>query len=190
MERRNEASKNLSAKGLCTLSTSFQLLLKFASRAATYSVRGFIFPYFLSFLLRSLAEPRAPNHFCAFGLRCGQPGQQHGRRLPLRKSSQSCIRCLALVSSFFTIVTQQIHSFLVRGVSVFQSAKTSLFDFEFSSFCRSPGILCSIFVSIVFKALQPHQIIDTTKSIINSRITGRSIFNIRVVRLPKDYFHI
>lgn len=30
-----------------------------------------------------------PNHFAAFGRRCGQPGQQQGRRSPARSRSPS-----------------------------------------------------------------------------------------------------
>lgn len=48
--------------------------------------------------------------------RCGQPGQQHGLRIPLRILSRPTSIRRFLVSSFFADVTQQIHSFLASGV--------------------------------------------------------------------------
>ena len=71
-----------------------------------------------------LVSSSFPNHFLALGRRCGQPGQQHGRRLPCNKSSRKRTMCSARVSSFLTIVTQQIHSFRASGVSPFQSSNS------------------------------------------------------------------
>lgn len=65
-----------------------------------------------------------PNHLAAFGRRCGQPGQQHGRRFPWRKSCCNRSICSARVSGFLTIVTQQIHSLRASGVSPFQSSNS------------------------------------------------------------------
>ena len=56
------------------------------------------------------------NHFAALGLRCGQPGQQHGLELPSTSSFWALAIRLIRVSGFFADVTQQIHSFLARGV--------------------------------------------------------------------------
>lgn len=50
--------------------------------------------------------------------RCGQPGQQQGRRMPpLILSKPSAMR-FARVSSFLADATQQIHSLRAKGVSV------------------------------------------------------------------------
>ncbi len=65
------------------------------------------------------------NHFAAFGLRCGHPGQQHGRFFPSAISERSRSICSVRVSAFFTIVTQQIHSLRARGVRVFHVSRTS-----------------------------------------------------------------
>jgi hypothetical protein len=48
--------------------------------------------------------------------RCGQPGQQHGLRIPLRILSRPTSIRRFLVSSFLADVTQQIHSFRASGV--------------------------------------------------------------------------
>mgnify|MGYP003554831982 CR=1 FL=1 len=82
-----------------------------------------------------------PNHFAAFGLRWGQPGQQHGLRLPRSKSSRSRSICSARVSGFFTIVTQQIHSLRASGVSPFH--RSCNFDSPKSTFRKSLGIVCT-----------------------------------------------
>ena len=81
------------------------------------------------------------NHFCALGRRCGQPGQQHGRRLPLSKSAHSRARCSFRVSAFLTIVTKHIHSLRARGGSVFHIFCT-LGDRASASFI-SLGTLCT-----------------------------------------------
>jgi len=88
----------------------------------------------------------ALNLFYASDLLCGQPGQQHGRFLPLRKSSLNLLRWSFRVSGFFTIVTQQIHSFRASGVRPFQVNKrvlcacnTSLMSF--GSVCRKYAVV-------------------------------------------------
>ena len=48
--------------------------------------------------------------------RCGQPGQQHGLRIPPRILSRPTSMRRFLVSSFLADVTQQIHSFRASGV--------------------------------------------------------------------------
>ena len=89
------------------------------------------------------------NYFLALTLRWGHPGQQQGRFLPFFKSSCSRSRCSCLVSFFFTIVTQQIHSLRASGVRFSQRAWTSLCLFKTN--CRSLGIRClkSVFAFIV-----------------------------------------
>ena len=46
--------------------------------------------------------------------RCGQPGQQHGRRIPSLSSEHTLFTCCRLVSSFLTEMVQQIHSLRAR----------------------------------------------------------------------------
>jgi len=58
-------------------------------------------------------------------LRCGHPGQQHGRLFPsLRFEQPQSIR-LRLVSCFFADSIQQIHSFRASGVMSLQVASAS-----------------------------------------------------------------
>lgn len=63
---------------------------------------------------RPPAQPLAP----AFPApqRCGQPGQQHGLRMPLRILSMPTAMRRCRVASCFGEVTQQIHSFRASGV--------------------------------------------------------------------------
>ena len=83
-----------------------------------------------------------PNHFCACGLRCGHPGQQHGLFFPFCSSSQNRRRCSERVVAFLTIVIQQIHSLRARGVSAFHRFKTSFF--EVSRARKSLGTRCTV----------------------------------------------
>lgn len=81
------------------------------------------------------------NHFLAFGLRCGQPGQQQGLRLPLPRSSHKRSMCFLRVSGFLTIVVQQIHSLRARAVRSFQFTRIS--GFETSASRKSAGTRCT-----------------------------------------------
>ena len=60
--------------------------------------------------------------------RCGQPGQQHGLRIPLRILSRPTSMRRFLVSSFLAEVTQQIHSFRASGVMATQRLFTAASD--------------------------------------------------------------
>lgn len=71
--------------------------------------------------------------------RCGQPGQQHGRRMPSLSSEHTRSTCCRLVSSFLTEMVQQIHSLRARGVMSSQAA--SAFGSDVSVFRRSTGSL-------------------------------------------------
>lgn len=88
------------------------------------------------------------NHFFAFGLRWGQPGQQHGRRFPSVSSADALSTCCFLVSGFLTKVTQQIHSLRARGVRPFHASRA--FGEETSAFRKSAGTLCTTPVAISF----------------------------------------
>jgi len=73
--------------------------------------------------------------------RCGQPGQQHGRRIPSLSSEHTLSTCCRLVSSFLTEMVQQIHSLRASGVMSSQAA--SAFASDASAFRRSAGRLCA-----------------------------------------------
>ena len=73
--------------------------------------------------------------------RCGQPGQQHGRRTPSLSSEHTLSTCCRLVSSFLTEMAQQIHSLRASGVMSSQAA--SAFASDASAFRRSAGRLCT-----------------------------------------------
>jgi hypothetical protein len=76
------------------------------------------------------------SFFCP-GQRCGQPGQQHGLRLPSWRLEQPhSIRC-ARVSAFLADVIQQIHSFRASGVM--SSHVANALALEVSAFFRSAG---------------------------------------------------
>src|ERR1700739_1155099 len=88
------------------------------------------------------------NHFFAFGLRWGQPGQQQGLRFPSRSSSCNLAICSFLVSGFFTIVIQQIHSLRARAVRPFHFSSTFLS--EAKTFLKSSGTSCTTPSAIIF----------------------------------------
>jgi hypothetical protein len=73
--------------------------------------------------------------------RCGQPGQQHGRRIPSSSSEHTLSTCSRLVSSFLTEMVQQIHSLRASGVMSSQAAST--FASDAIAFRRSAGRLCT-----------------------------------------------
>lgn len=82
------------------------------------------------------------NHFFALGRRCGQPGQQQGRRLPARSSSTTRWIRRMRVASCFAEMTQQTHSFRASGVRPFQAA--CVVASEASASDKSAGILCTL----------------------------------------------
>lgn len=92
------------------------------------------------------------NHFLALGLRCGHHGRQQGLRFHASRSSQSLMICSFLVSSFLTIVTQQIHSLRASGVSDSRLLRTS--GWFFSVVSKSSGkswrksVICSEWVMV------------------------------------------
>ena|SRR5271154_1482950 len=73
--------------------------------------------------------------------RCGQPGQQHGRRIPSFSSEHTLSTCCRLVSSLLTEMVQQIHSFRASGVMSSQAA--SAFTSDASAIRRSAGRSCT-----------------------------------------------
>src|SRR6478672_11799384 len=77
----------------------------------------------------------------AYFQRCGQPGQQQGRRIPSLSSLRTRSICCLLVSVLLTEITQQIHSFRASGVicSHFSRATGS----EIRTFRKSAGSLCT-----------------------------------------------
>jgi hypothetical protein len=69
-----------------------------------------------------------PLSFAGTLQRCGHPGQQHGLRIPPRILSMPTSMRRFLVSSFFTDVIQQIHSFRASGVISAQILLTAALD--------------------------------------------------------------
>ena len=80
--------------------------------------------------------------------RCGQPGQQHGRRLPSLSILRARSTCSFLVSTFFTEMVQQIHSLRASGVMSSQAASAALS--EARAFRKSAGIWCTTPLEIAF----------------------------------------
>jgi hypothetical protein len=73
--------------------------------------------------------------------RCGQPGQQQGRRFPFARSERIRSTLPLLVSAFLVEVTQQIHSFRASGVMSFHATFVAALDAM--AFCKSAGNLCT-----------------------------------------------
>lgn len=92
---------------------------------------------FLAFLLRT--------NFCerlkGLSVRCMQPGQQQGRRIPSLSSETTRLTCSFRVSSFLTEIVQQIHSFRAKGVM--SSQRASAFASPASAFRKSGGSGCA-----------------------------------------------
>ena len=74
--------------------------------------------------------------------RCGHPGQQHGRRMPLRILSRPISMRRFLVSTFLADVTQQIHSLRASGVMPAHTSATIASDTM--ALRRSAGVLCTV----------------------------------------------
>jgi hypothetical protein len=87
------------------------------------------------------AECRPKCKKAAGCYRCGQPGQQHGRRMPSFSSERTLSTCCRLVSSFLTEMVQQIHSLRASGVMSSQAASALASDMSASR--RSAGSLCT-----------------------------------------------
>lgn len=93
-----------------------------------------------------------PAFFCARGeltYRCGQPGQQQGRRWPSDRFSQPCLMRLSLVADFLAEVIQQIHSLRARGVMSRQVSRAE--GVAFSAVLRSSGRSWTTPAGICFK---------------------------------------
>ncbi len=84
---------------------------------------------------------RLSNHFLALGRRCGQPGQQHGLRLPPASSSTARSIRRRRVASCLAEITQQIHSLRASGVRSFQVAR-AVVDWR-TALLKSAGLLCT-----------------------------------------------
>lgn len=74
--------------------------------------------------------------------RCGHPAQQHGRRIPPFILETAFSMRIFLVSAFLPDITQQIHSFLAKGVMSSHSAFT--FGKDRIAFCKSFGNVCTV----------------------------------------------
>ena len=90
---------------------------------------------------RRLGEEAQPlNHFCADARRCGQPGQQQGRRFPASTSFCRRARWASRVSCFLGEVIQQIHSLRASGVKPFYLAESD--GSRSRTAFKSPGVPC------------------------------------------------
>src|SRR6266446_2408789 len=80
--------------------------------------------------------------------RCGQPGQQQGRRIPSLSSVRTRSMCCLLVSGLLTEMTQQIHSLRASGVISSHFARAA--GSEMRTFRKSGGTLCTAPGEIAF----------------------------------------
>lgn len=102
------------------------------------------------------------NHFFAPSLWWGHQGRQQGLFFHHQTSSKRREICSTLVSSFFTIVTRQIHSLRASGVRRFRFSATSgccCNDEIISSgsSCSVPGDNCMIGFIVINRLLRPSQ---------------------------------
>ena len=94
----------------------------------------------------------------ALARRCGQPGQQQGRRLPaLSSSTTRWIRRLRVVLCLAEM-TQQIHSFRASGVRSFQAARVVASELRAlrtsaGALCRGPGLLWAFTIMLYRNAI-------------------------------------
>jgi hypothetical protein len=103
--------------------------------------------------LSKLTNYRLPStHFCEgltfLSVRCIQPIQQHGRRLPCTSSSIVRFKWFFLVSGVLTVIVQQIHSLRASGVISCQAFRA--FELESRAFCKSVGSVCTVPPAISF----------------------------------------
>lgn len=78
----------------------------------------------------------------ALSVRCGQPGQQQGRRIPSFSSERTRATCSLLFSGVLTDSAQQIHSLRARGV---MSCHTeSALGSDANALRKSGGSLCTV----------------------------------------------
>jgi hypothetical protein len=87
-------------------------------------------------LLRRLTSVRITSPH-----RCGQPGQQHGLRIPSLSSEHTLSTCCRLVSSFLTEMVQQIHSLRASGVMSSHAVRACTSDAR--AVRRSAGSSCT-----------------------------------------------
>ena len=113
--------------------------------------------------------------------RCGQPGQQHGRRTPSFSSEHTLSTCCRLVSSFLTEMVQQIHS--LRASGVISSEAASAFASDASPCRRAAGSLCTTPPEIRTVAIEPPRrlpVSDTRVQLGFRDHCGRSVHNNRM----------
>jgi hypothetical protein len=79
--------------------------------------------------------------------RCGQPAQQHGRRIPPFILDSAFFIRISRVSAFTPEVTQQIHSLRASGVMSSHNSRAA--GAAIIAFFRSSGSLCTVPVESV-----------------------------------------
>ncbi len=77
----------------------------------------------------------------SLSLRCMQPIQQQGRRLPLLRSATTRATCLSRVFCCLTDIVQQIHSLRASGVK--SSHRSSADSSASIAWRKSVGIVCA-----------------------------------------------
>ncbi len=104
--------------------------------------------------------------------RCGQPGQQHGLRMPSMSSERTRSTCCILVSGFFTEMVQQIHS--LRASGVMSSHAASARGEARSAFLKSAGNVCTVPPESAFFAMDYFMTCE-----VKSRLRAASILRSR-----------
>lgn len=102
--------------------------------------------------------------------RWGQPGQQHGLRMPSMSSEHTRSTCCFLVSGFFTEMVQQIHSLRASGVMSSHAACAA--GEARSTFLRSAGNVWTVPLESAFFAMRNFMMCD-----VHPRDPGRGKVN-------------
>jgi hypothetical protein len=117
---------------------------------------------------------------CGFQ-RCGQPGQQHGLRIPPRILSRPTSMRRFLVSSLLADVTQQIHSFRASGVMAVQRPLAAASD---SMARRKSGGSLWIVPSAIALVVMHRVSCHPTPELTGGRVVAVPVE--RIVRPPED----
>ena len=89
-------------------------------------------------------------------VRCMQPAQQHGRRIPSFNSETTLVTCSFRVSGVLTEIVQQIHS--LRASGVISSHAANALESDRRAFRKSAGSSCATPPEIFFAILLVYKI--------------------------------
>ena len=126
----------------------FHLLSVADAATRSVDVKDYVFRDFLFFLLSTACT----EGLTVLSVRWMQPIQQQGLRTPSLSSLTSLLMCSFRVSSFFTEITQQIHSLRASGVTSSQAARAALS--EARAFRISSGSVCTLPLEIAFLVIR------------------------------------